>query len=58
MGWGARGNVWLLRNDRIAGRIVGCTAGRMKHLTLDRATFGPLRAPMRPIRTCSAGAPS
>jgi D-threo-aldose 1-dehydrogenase len=38
MGWGARGNVWLLRNDR----IVGPTAGRMKHLTLDRATFGPL----------------
>jgi D-threo-aldose 1-dehydrogenase len=34
MGWGARGNVWLLRSDRIAGR--------MKHLTLDRATFGPL----------------
>jgi hypothetical protein len=21
MGWGARGNVWLLRNDRIAGRL-------------------------------------
>jgi D-threo-aldose 1-dehydrogenase len=38
MGWGARGNAWLLRNDR----IVGPTAGRMKHLTLDRATFGPL----------------
>ena len=42
MGWGARGNVWLLRNERIAGRIVGRTAGRMKHLTLDRATFRPL----------------
>ena len=42
MGWGARGNVWLLRNDRIAGHIVDPTAGRMKHLTLDRATFGPL----------------
>jgi hypothetical protein len=31
MGWGARGNAWLLRNDRIAGRTTGriadCIAG-------------------------------
>jgi D-threo-aldose 1-dehydrogenase len=58
MGWGVRGNVWLLRNDHTSGRIVGRTSarivgrtagrivaptfGRMKNLTLDRPTFGPL----------------
>jgi D-threo-aldose 1-dehydrogenase len=48
MGWGVRGNVWLLRNDNTSGRIVGRTSARIDGRTAGRIagrTVGRIVAP-------------